>query len=39
MILKLYDQPKEVGFRGWIETLRGDLIAFVGINGIFQFDW
>ena len=39
MILKLYRNPKQVGWRGWVETLRGDLVAFVKLDGTFQFDW
>lgn len=31
--------PEKVGYLGWIETLRGELIAFVRLDGTFQFEW
>lgn len=31
--------PEKVGYLGWVEDLRGNTIAFVRLDGTFQFEW
>ncbi len=39
MKLKLYSQPIGTGWLGWVENGRGDVIAFVSLNGKVVWDW
>ena len=39
MILKLYPNPKNVGWLGWIETCRGAVAGFVKLDGTIITNW
>jgi len=39
MKIKLYKNPEETGWLGWIEGLNEKAIGFVKLNGDVQFGW
>ena len=39
MFLKLYSNPKATGWKGWIESAKGEALAFVRLNGQIVWDW
>lgn len=40
IITETYDEPSHVGgYRGWLETKRAGVLAFIKDNGELQFKW
>lgn len=39
MRFKTYQQPKEIGYLGWIESGTNRILAFVQLNGTICWDW
>ena len=39
MVFKLYKNKKRVGWLGWIETIKGEALAFVKLNGEVIWNW
>ena len=40
MIAKFYkDGGKKVGWKGWIETCKGDVVGFIKLDGKIIFNW
>ena len=39
MLYKEYSNPDGVGWKGWLETLDGSCLGFVGLNGIVTWMW
>ena len=39
MKLKMYSHPSETEWLGWVENGRGDIIAFVSLDGEVIWDW
>ena len=39
LILKHYAQPEAAGYRGWLETPTGEIVAFMRLDGSIQWRW
>lgn len=39
MIVKLYKNPQDVGWLGWIEGLNEKVLGFIKLDGTMQFGW